>query len=51
MIYYFHNLDVPLFLMAIFAKNIQTDLSPGQRKALVNQLRALKADWKRKGKK
>lgn len=47
-IYYFHNLDVPLFLMAIFAKNIQTDLVPRQRRALVRQLTALKAEWKEK---
>lgn len=40
-IYYFHNLDVPLFLMAIFAKDVQTDLAPRQRKALVRQLTAL----------
>jgi hypothetical protein len=45
-IYYFHDLDVPLFLMAIFAKNIQTDLSARQRAALTIQLRALKSDWK-----
>jgi len=24
-IYYFHNRDIPLFLMAIYAKNIQTN--------------------------
>ena len=48
MIYYFHNIDVPLFLMAIFAKNIQTDLSTRQRKALTAQLRALKSDCKEK---
>lgn len=48
MIYYFHNLDIPIFLMAIFSKNIQTDLSPRQRKALARQLRGLKADWKEK---
>jgi len=47
-IYYFHNIDVPLFLMAIFAKNIQTDLSTQQRAALTRQLRALKSDWKEK---
>jgi hypothetical protein len=47
-IYYFHNIDVPLFLMAIFAKNIQTDLSTRQRAALTRQLRALKSDWKEK---
>lgn len=50
-IYYFHNLDVPLFLMAIFAKNVQADLSPRQRKPLVGQLLGLKTDWKEKGKK
>ena len=47
-IYYFHNLDVPLFLMAIFAKNIQTDLTPQQRKALARQLSAMKMEWKEK---
>jgi mRNA-degrading endonuclease RelE of RelBE toxin-antitoxin system len=47
-IYYFHNFDVPLFLMAIFAKNVQTDLAPRQRKALVRQLNALKTEWKGK---
>lgn len=49
-IYYFHNLEVPLFLIAIFAKNIQTDLGPRQRKALVRQLSALKAEWKERPK-
>jgi mRNA-degrading endonuclease RelE of RelBE toxin-antitoxin system len=47
-IYYFHNIDVPLFLMAIFAKNIQTDLSTRQRAALTRQLRGLKSDWEEK---
>jgi mRNA-degrading endonuclease RelE of RelBE toxin-antitoxin system len=47
-IYYFHNLDIPLFLMAIFAKNVQNDLSPAQRKALVRQLGALRKEWKEK---
>lgn len=43
-----HNIDVPLFLMAIFAKNIQTDLSTRHRTALTSQLRAPKSDWKEK---
>jgi len=34
--------------MAIFAKNIQTDLSTRQRVALTRQLRALKPDWAKK---
>ena len=47
-IYYFHDIHVPLFLMAIFAKTVQTDLSPRQRKALIRQLRGLKSDCKEK---
>jgi len=47
-IYYFHDIEVPLFLMAIYAKNVQTDLSAQQRTALAAQLRALKRDWKEK---
>ena len=43
MIYYFHNFDTPLFPMAIFAKNVQADLTPTRRRALVKQLAALKA--------
>ena len=48
MIYYFHNIEVPLFLMAIFTKNARTDLSTRQRRALTRQLRALKSDFKEK---
>ena len=47
-IYYFHDVDVPLFLMAIFAKNVQTDLSTRQRNALTRQLRGLKSDCREK---
>jgi mRNA-degrading endonuclease RelE of RelBE toxin-antitoxin system len=48
-IYYFHNLDVPLFPMAIFAKNVQIDLSARQRVALARQPRALNRIGKRRG--
>ena len=47
-IYYFHSLDVPLFLMAIFAKNVQADLTSAQRRALVRQLGALRTESKEK---
>ena len=50
-IYYFHDIRVPLFLMAIFAKNVQTDLSPRQRNALIRQLRGLKSDCREKKRK
>jgi mRNA-degrading endonuclease RelE of RelBE toxin-antitoxin system len=48
-IYYFHNFEIPLFLMAIFAKNVRNDLSPAQRKALARQLSAMKTEWKERG--
>jgi mRNA-degrading endonuclease RelE of RelBE toxin-antitoxin system len=47
-IYYFHDVQVPLFLMAIFAKNVQTDLSARQRNTLIKQLRGLKSDCREK---
>jgi mRNA-degrading endonuclease RelE of RelBE toxin-antitoxin system len=47
-IYYFHDIQVPLFLMAIFAKNVQTDLSVRQRNVLIRQLRGLKSDCREK---
>jgi hypothetical protein len=39
---------VALFLMAIYAKNVQADLSVQQRRALSAQFRPLKRDWKEK---
>src|SRR5258708_523398 len=45
---YFHNGDVPVFLMAIFAKNVKADLSNEQKHELVKQLDGMKKDWKRR---
>ena len=50
-IYYFHNLDVPLFPMAIFAKNVQADLTPKQKSALIRQLSAIRMELKGKKRK
>ena len=50
-IYYFHNLDVPLFLLAIFAKNVQSDLTAAQKRLLVRQLTSIKTDWKQRSRK
>ena len=49
-IYYFHDRSVPLFLMAIFAKNVQADISQEERRGLVARLRTLKSDLRQKGK-
>lgn len=32
-IYYFHSMDVPLFLISIFTKNQKSDLDAGELKA------------------
>ena len=47
-IYYFHNFDVPVFLMAIFAKNVQSDLTPLQKRSLAMQLAAIRTEWRRR---
>jgi len=47
-IYYFHNLDVPFFLMAIFAMNVQANLSPKQKRTLNRQLTAIRSGWRRR---
>ena len=48
-IYYFHNWDAPLFLMAIFAKSDRADLSQEKRRRLVAELHGLKSDLTEKG--
>ncbi len=47
-IYYYHNLKVPLFLLSIFAKSVQGDLAPLERKSLIAEVAGLKADWKKR---
>ena len=48
-IYYFHNRDAPLFLMALLAKNVQSDLSQDERRALIARLKALKSRLAERG--
>ena len=33
-IYYFHNEDIPVFMLAVFAKKEKADLKPSERKML-----------------
>lgn len=40
-VYYFHSLDLPLALLAIYAKGEKLDLNPDEKK----QIRALVADY------
>jgi len=47
-IYYFYNEDVPLLLMAIFAKNEKADLSERKKKASERFAEEFVAQWRRK---
>ena len=33
-IYYFHNVETPIFLFTMFAKSVRVDLSPAERREL-----------------
>jgi hypothetical protein len=41
-IYYFHSEVMPVYLIALFAKNEKTDLTPAERKVLVRLVEVLK---------
>jgi hypothetical protein len=47
-IYYFYNEDVPILLMAIYAKNEKADLSERGKKESVRYAREFVAQWQRK---
>ena len=48
MIYYFYNEDVPLLLMAIYAKNEKADLSEREKKEFDRYAKEFLAQWRRK---
>lgn len=47
-IYYFHNEDFPVLLMALFAKNEKADLSEKDRKESTRYAKEFMARWQRK---
>lgn len=47
-IYYFYNEDVPVLLMAIYAKNEKADLSDRDKKKSVQYAKEFVAQWRRK---
>jgi len=46
-IYLFGGDDVPVFLLAAFAKNEKADLTPAERRALGKHVAAMLADYRR----
>ena len=47
-IYYFYNENVPVLLMAIYAKNEKTDLSDRDKKKSVQYAREFLEQWRRR---
>ncbi len=47
-IYYFYNEDIPVLLMAIFAKNEKADLSQREKKASMRYAEEFVAQWRKK---
>jgi len=44
-IYYFYNETMPLFLLAVFAKNVKADLSAAERASLARVAEAIRAEY------
>ena len=47
-VYYFHGNEVPIFLVAVHAKNEKADLTAGEKKEFAALLKELVARWRRK---
>jgi hypothetical protein len=47
-IYYFHDEDMPILLLAIYAKNEKGDLSAAEKRELATLVKEIVAQWKRK---
>lgn len=48
-IYYFHNMEIPLFLISIFIKGQKSDLSPDELKAARQFAEAIAREAKNRG--
>ena len=46
-VYFFHNETIPVFLLAIFAKNEKANLSKGERNELAQFARIMKRGYRR----
>jgi mRNA-degrading endonuclease RelE of RelBE toxin-antitoxin system len=46
-IYYYHNEQIPLYLLTVFGKGAKDDLNPSERRALRDLVRTLIETWRR----
>ncbi len=47
-VYFFHDASMPIFLLAIYAKNEKGDLTAAERKEFAGLVKELATQWKRK---
>ena len=47
-VYFFHDPDMPIFLLALYAKNERSDLSATDKKNFAGFVKEIVAQWKRK---
>jgi hypothetical protein len=47
-VYYFHDVGVPIFLLAIYAKNEKGDLTAAEKREFSGLVKELVAQWRRK---
>jgi hypothetical protein len=47
-VYYFHDAGVPIFLLAIYAKNEKGDLTAAEKREFSGLVKELVAQWRRK---
>jgi hypothetical protein len=47
-IYFFHDPEMPILLLAIYAKNEKADLTPAERKEFAELMKAFVSQWRRR---
>jgi hypothetical protein len=47
-IYYFHDVDIPIFLVALYAKNEKGDLTAAEKKEFAVLVKELVLQWQRR---
>jgi hypothetical protein len=47
-VYFFHDRDMPIFLLALYAKNEKSDLSAAEKKEFSVFVKEIVAQWKRR---
>jgi hypothetical protein len=45
-IYFFHNAELPVLLLAIYAKNERSDLSAAEKKEFAGLVKSFVAQWR-----